>query len=154
MLNHARINTVDPIRAFANEIDRFFADHVSAPATSAANRTALIPPINVWHDDNAVSIEAELPGLRLEDIEILVSNDQITLRGERNASHPEDATPLRTERRPARFERTITLPDHADLDNATATLENGLLLISIPKSSESRVKRITISNTDNEQTTP
>jgi len=141
MLTRTRTNTsTDPVRAFASEIDRFF----NAGLEPVSQRRGLVPPINAFHNDDAITFQAELPGFSLDDIEIAAAPEEITIRGHRPNAVPEDTQPLRIERAAGRFERTLPLPFPVDTDNATASLEHGVLTVTLPKSSSARVRRIAI----------
>lgn len=145
MLTRTRTNTAnDPVRAFASEIDRFF----NAGLEPVSQRRGLVPPINAFHNDDAITFQAELPGFSLDDIEIAAAPEELTIRGHRAPALPEDTQPLRLERAAGRFERTLPLPFPVDTDNATASLDNGVLTVTLPKSSSARVRRIAI-NTQN-----
>jgi HSP20 family protein len=104
----------------------------------------VFPAINAWEDEQAVSIEAELPGFALEDIEITMTGRTLTLAGRREGALPEGAAFVRRERQQGRFSRTLTL--NTDIDNAkiTASLDRGVLRITLPKAESVKVRRIEV----------
>jgi len=102
------------------------------------------PAVNLWQDGDSILIEAELPGFAMEDIEVLASESTLTLRGRRDATHPENASALRIERSTTRFERTISLPTEIDPEVTRASLKNGVLLVSMPIAASARPKRIEV----------
>jgi len=103
------------------------------------------PALNVYEEDDALTVEAELPGMTLEDLEIFVTgNSQLTLKGERKAPAPEKATQHRVERPFGKFVRTLTLPFPVDDTKVDARLENGVLRIHLPKHEAARPRKITV----------
>lgn len=129
------------LASFANEFDRACAAPVRAAVRSAA------PAINIIGSETELVIEAEMPGLTLDDIEIVLNADELTIRGERRTVLPENAAVLRQERPSGSFERSFTLPAEIDSERATASLEHGVLTISLPKSKASRPRRLEINGT-------
>ncbi len=127
------------LASFANEIDRA----CSVPARAVARSGA--PAISILGTENAVIIEADVPGMTLDDIEIVLSDDELTIRGERRVATHGNASVLRQERPSGSFERSFTLPAEIDSENAAASLEHGVLTITLPKSKASRPRRIEIS---------
>ncbi len=145
MLTRTRpLMTFDPFRAVSSELDRLVNTALDSGNGGSLRRTALVPALNLTQDDTHLHLELETPGFRLEDLEILAEGNTITIRGERSEERRENTTHLHVERESGRFERTVTLPDDADLEKASASLDLGVLRIDVPRSEASRVRRITI----------
>jgi HSP20 family protein len=103
------------------------------------------PPVNLWEDDDFVYAEAELPGLKLPDLEITVTADnQLTLKGKREPAAPEKVEWHRQECGFGSFERTIELPVSVDAGKVEARLENGVLTIKMAKSPAAKPKKIPV----------
>jgi HSP20 family protein len=103
------------------------------------------PPVNVSEDGNAVHVEAELPGMQLDNLEIYVSEgDQLTIQGERQPCQPEKGVWHRQERGFGRFSRSFTLPVAVDADKVEARFEQGVLHVTLPKSATAKPRRITV----------
>jgi HSP20 family protein len=103
------------------------------------------PAMNVWTDQDSAIVTAELPGANLEDIDISVEDDTLTLSGDRQRDELEESvTYHRRERRFGSFLRTFQLPFRVDAAKVDATLKNGVLSISLPRAEEDRPRRITI----------
>lgn len=103
------------------------------------------PPVNLWEDDEFVYAEAELPGLKLADLEITVTaNNQLTLKGKREQAAPEKVEWHRQERGFGSFERSIELPASVDAGKVEAHLENGVLAIKMAKGPAAKVKKIPV----------
>jgi HSP20 family protein len=103
------------------------------------------PSLEVNASDKEVRVSAELPGLDEKDIEVLVDDDVLTIRGEKK-SGTEDKDRHFSERYYGRFERSIALPFEVEDDKAEATFSNGVLTIALPKSAnaQDKTKRIAI----------
>ena len=103
------------------------------------------PAIDVYEDDEKVTVEAELPGLTKDDVEITVENGVLTLRGQKEQrEEKEEKDYHRIERRYGRFERSFRLPEYADDTNADATFSDGILTITLPKEETARAKTIEV----------
>lgn len=103
------------------------------------------PAINLWEDEDALHLEAELPGLQLEDLEIFVTgHNQFTLKGERKAPAAEKATQHRQERGFGKFTRTLGLPYAVDENAVEARFENGVLKVRLPKHEAAKPRKIEI----------
>ena len=103
------------------------------------------PPVNVWEDDQAFHVEAELPGLTQEQLHISVTNrNQVTIQGERAGAEPESGRWHRRERGFGRFQRLLELPLPVDADRVEAKLEDGLLHLVLPKGEDARPRKIAV----------
>lgn len=102
------------------------------------------PAMNIIEDDVNIYVETELPGIMLEDIELSVTNDVLTIVGSRVLSAEDDTTVLRRERVDYNFERSISIPVSVELDRTSAEVRNGVLTVTLPKSETSRTRRIVV----------
>jgi HSP20 family protein len=107
-------------------------------------RAGVHPPVNLYESGDSYVLTAELPGLRVEDIQVSVERDRVTLRGERRIEHPQDASLHRVERHAGAFRRTIQLPVEVDGEKVEAVYRNGVLTLRIPKAPEHQPRRITV----------
>lgn len=136
--NFSQPSLWNAMQQFQNEMSRLFDRGGFASAPS-------FPALNVWEEDEAVRVEAELPGLELNDLEIFVTGqNQLTIKGRRQARFPEKATLHRQERGFGEFVRTLTLPYPVDDARVEARLENGILSIHLPKHEAARPRRIQV----------
>lgn len=105
---------------------------------------APFPPLNVWEDEGQIVLEAQLPGMKIDDIQVtLTGGDQLTLAGERKWSRP-DAVWHRQECDCGRFARTVTLPMAVDGDRVEARYDQGILTLTLPKSEAAKPRRISV----------
>jgi len=126
-----------PVNRFDRLFDRFFDDDV-VRGRFQADRGGV--PTAVWQDENHVHVEAELPGVTEQDVEVVVHNGVLFIRGERKVE--EGRHYLYNGRTWGRFERVIALPDEVDAGNVQADLSNGVLRLALPKTTESKPKKI------------
>jgi HSP20 family protein len=137
----------EPFRRFRDAMDRLFADFeqdLFAPAGAQRPAAGTFPPVNVWEDDENLYAEAELPGLRRDDLEVSVHGRELTLRGRRREPEEAEATYRRRERPVGEFVRVLELPASVDADRVSAFLENGVLTLTLPKAAEARRRRIEV----------
>ncbi|MCH2148765.1 MAG: Hsp20/alpha crystallin family protein [Phycisphaerales bacterium] len=102
------------------------------------------PAMNMIEDDLNIYLEAELPGILLEDIELSVTDEVLTIAGSRTIVADDDASPIRQERMDYDFERSITIPVNVEIERAEAEIRNGVLTITLPKAEASRTRRIAV----------
>ncbi len=106
---------------------------------------ATFPALNVWQENDKIDVEAELPGMELNDLEIYVTGgDQLTISGDRKPPQIENATWHRQERAFGRFTRVLGLPVPVDADQVDARLVDGILTIALPKSAAAQPKKIPV----------
>jgi len=138
----------NPLLALHREMNRLFDDMISRfepGMPSLFGRLSGWPTIEAIETDKDVRVSAELPGMDEDDIEVLVDEDVLTIRGEKKAE-TEDRERRFSERYYGRFERVIPLPFAVEDDKAEASFKNGVLTVTLPKSAKAqeRVKRIPI----------
>lgn len=103
------------------------------------------PALDMWQDTDSLYVEAELPGMKLEDLEIYVSGDnQLGIKGGRTAPEQENAAWHRRERTYGEFTRVVNLPAPVDADKVHASLKHGVLTITLPKVEETKPRRIEV----------
>jgi len=103
------------------------------------------PPLNVWEDAEHYYVESEIPGMKLDDIQVSVAEgNQLTIAGKRTLSGPENATWLRQECGAGGFVRVVTLPAAVDPDKVEARYESGVLTLTLPKSDAGKPRRIAV----------
>jgi HSP20 family protein len=130
-------------------MDRLFEDSFVRPrgwVTGAFEGYGL--PLDVTSGADAVTVEASLPGYRPEDVEVTIENGTLTIHAESETESKEgEGEALVTEIRRGSVSRTITLPTGLEPDKASATYENGMLKLRIPKAEAVKPRQIRISPT-------
>lgn len=102
------------------------------------------PRMNLSEDDNHYYLEALVPGINPEDLDLNLMRGTLTLSGERQADEGNDRTWHRHERGAGKFMRTIELPDAIDSSKVEAEYRNGVLLITLPKPQSVKPKKIAV----------
>ena len=132
----------DPVVNLGTELDRLFGA-LSSSGVSGANLT---PPLDVWTDDDSVTVAADVPGFADEDIDVSLDGMTLVLRGSREVHRPEGVSGLRQERVSGSFERRMRLPFPVALDSVTASLDRGVLTVRLPKAESAKTRRIPVSS--------
>ena len=129
------------------DMNRLF-DQWARPARYRAEGENLdwMPVVDILEADGHVEIRAEMPGLSEQDVHVSVTDDVLTLRGEKTQeSEAEDKKYHRVERSYGRFQRSFTLPANLNAGDIKAKFTNGVLTVSIPKVEEVQPKEVQIS---------
>ena len=101
------------------------------------------PAVDVEETEDAYRVEAELPGVDRDDVQVEVSGDVLTITGEFKERERTGILRRRT-RRTGRFEFRTTLPNAVDSDKITASLQDGVLAVNVPKAAEAKPRRVEI----------
>ena len=101
------------------------------------------PLVDVEETDDAYVVEAELPGVKREAVDIELLGNELTITGE-VAQRERQGTMRRQARRTGRFEYRVTLPDQVDADKVDAGLDDGVLTIRVPKAEQAQRRRIEV----------
>lgn len=136
-----------------DEMDRVFGQFFGGPgswgqgAASGGGLQTWSPQVDMHETEREYVVRADMPGVEPENVEVLLADDRLILRGETH--HEEEAREqgiLRSERRYGRFERVLPLPGEVKQDQIQANFRNGVLELRLPKSEESqqKIRRIPI----------
>lgn len=107
-------------------------------------------PLDVTTDPNTLTIEAALPGIKPEDVDITIENGTVTISGKTASERTaEEGAYVLQEIRRGNFSRSVTLPTGLEPDKATATFEHGILRLAIPKAEQVKPRQIKISPVSN-----
>ena len=142
-----RASPLGELMTLRHAVDRLFDDDVFRPfrwTPGTVDGPALRLDVTTTADE--LTVEASLPGIKPEDVEIMVENGTLTITGKTaDERRAEEASYLVQEIRRGSFSRSITLPDGLEADRATATFEDGILAIRIPKAEQVKPRQIRIS---------
>lgn len=137
--------TQDPFGALRQEIDRVFEDFGRWPMMSLSKFTTATPKLNVSETDQALEVEAELPGMDEKDVEVIFRDNVLTLRGEKKSEREEKKKDFHVmERSYGAFSRSIPLPFDADPGSIKAEFDKGVLRLTIPKPKDLVTKTVKI----------
>ncbi len=142
-----RWNPVAEMERVMSEMNRLMSEVFERPLLRARN-VAWRPATDVYETGDALVIRLAVPGARPEDLEVTVEQNVVTIRGRYGYRLSEDeakqATWYRREIATGEFAESITLPVPVKVEEAKATVENGIVTLSFPKAEEARVKRIPV----------
>jgi len=124
----------DPLTYFHRQIDRIFNDAFGAGSWPAEGGVSFAPDVDITETDKEVKVCAELPGIEAKDLNIDVTNDALTISGEKRSEHTEEEEGRHwTERSYGAFRRTIPLPAEVNGAQAKAECKGGVLRVTMPK---------------------
>ncbi|MGF1657395.1 MAG: Hsp20/alpha crystallin family protein [Verrucomicrobiales bacterium] len=118
----------------------------TAHETSNTNQEATLLPITHIHQtaDGSYVLEAEMPGVGRDGIDVSVEGNELTLIGKRSLSFPQEATPLRREIRAHNFKRVFELDASIDTSRISAKIEQGVLRVVLPLSERVKPRKIEV----------
>lgn len=135
---------VDHLSTLKDEIDQLFEAPFGDLLKPSRFFNSWAPTMDVYEDRETVTVRAEVPGMKKEDIEVSLHNGVLTISGERRSEEHSNAEPYRTERFFGRFSRSITLPSPVAVDKIKASYKDGILTVNLPKTEEAKPKQITV----------
>jgi HSP20 family protein len=124
-------------------MDQLFEESFVKPGTWQFGEGQMVP-MDVRATNDEVVVEAVLPGVKPEEVEITMEGNTLTITGDTSSMIPAREGLLLQEIRRGRFVRTLTLPDGLEADKATATFEDGVLTLRIPKAEQVKPRQIRI----------
>ena len=135
----------DPFRALRRRDDVFDDMFREFFRRADVESAAIEPAAEVAETANEVTVKLELPGVEKEQIEVSVTDDALTVRGEmRKETEEKKKHYHRQEIRYGAFQRTVGLPAEVDAQKATAELKSGVLKVTLPKSTQPKAHRVKV----------
>lgn len=126
------------LRRIQDEVNRTFGGYRWQEA-------AEFPPLNVWRGEQGIKVIAEVPGVGLDQMEISVHQNTLTIKGMREPEVKEPGVAVhRSEREYGAFTRTVTLPFNVDPEQVKASVHNGILFVELPRPESDKPRRIAI----------
>ena len=121
----------------------------TAAATKAATEQlpALVPAVDVFEDENGITLKADLPGVSKENLDVHVEGDQLTIEGQVSLGESARLEPVYAEVRVAQYRRTFALSRDLDTGRIDASIKNGVLTLRIPKGEQAKPRRVPVSVT-------
>ena len=143
----------DPTReldTLQGEMNRLFSSFFDAPAPAGSGNGGAagrrwIPPMDLVETQDEFVLKADLPGMNEGDVDVELENNVLTISGERKAEHEEQHEGYyRLERATGSFARSLSLPEGIDPEAVSASFENGVLTVRIPKPAQAKPRRVKI----------
>lgn len=141
-MNNALVNPADRL---ARALDVAFRDLLPGHGSPDVSTHTWMPPVDIRETAESLLVQAELPGLRKEDIDITLENNVLTLSGERRfEKDTKEKDYHRVERSYGSFARSFSLPSTVQADKVDATFKDGVLTIHIAKAEAARPRKISV----------
>lgn len=136
----------NPFMSLQREIDRLFDNFTRGfPAFSSGGAAEMLPSVDVTENDKQIEITAELPGLEDKDVQVNFADNVLTIRGEKKAEKEEkDKTYRLVERSYGSFVRSLEVPAGVNADAIKASIDKGVLKVTVPKRVPAQVKKIDV----------
>jgi len=146
MAELARWNPAREMVSLREAMDRLFEDSFLQPGWfGAAESPANVLPLDIYETGDHVVVKAAVPGVKPEDIEVTITGDVLTIKGETKVEEKvEKGNYLRQERRYGSFCRQVALPGGVKSDGVQATFENGVLSLELPKAEAVKTKTVKV----------
>ncbi len=139
-----KFNPAGSLDELRQEVDRLCESYLGGFRPGALIAGRKFPPIDLWEDGESIVVQAELPGVSTENVEINLLGNTLTLKGFRPPSAVTGATVHRKEQQTGDFERAVALPTEVDPDRVEATLKDGLLTVTIRKSQVIAARKVAV----------
>lgn len=145
-MNVIRWSPYRDLSSLADQFNRALGTATGRERDEELSLGAWIPPVDIAEDKDRITLTAELPGFREDQVNILMEGGVLTIRGERKFEEEKNGRNFhRVERSYGQFVRSFTLPNNVDREQIRASFDHGLLKIELPKSEEARPREIKIS---------
>jgi HSP20 family protein len=126
-----------------SDLSRLFGEFDSR--SRGGYKASVYPPLNIYNDGESFIVRAELPGVDPKSLDLEVTGDTLTLRGERKLPELEEGSSYhRRERDFGQFRRSFSLPERVDGSKVMATCEDGILEIRLPHAEEAKARKISV----------
>lgn len=145
MANITRWDPFSEMASLQQAVDRLFGESRPWRAFGGSDAAEVYFPVDLYETADEVVLKASLPGVKPEDIDISVTGQQVTLKGETREEHEEKAESYyRRERRSGSFVRQLSLPTEVESGKAEATFEHGVLQLRLPKAEQNKPRSIKV----------
>ena len=135
------------LRSLQDELNRVFISPFQSDSEESA-KGSWTPSVDIVETEGQIVLEAELAGLKPEEVDVSIENNVVTIKGERKFEKKEEKDNYhRIERSYGSFIRSFTLPRTVVGDEATADFDNGILRVTLPKREETKARRIEVTKT-------
>ena len=135
-----------PVTRFRDEMDRLFGNLLGGWAPSILSGDGgWGPALDMRETESEVVVDVEIPGLEPEELDISVTDNTLTVRGERRSEKEEGKGDYHlSERHYGSFVRSVALPAPVDPDKATASQKSGVVTVTLPKTEKAKAKKIKV----------
>lgn len=143
-MNNSLTYANDPFTGF-----RLFEDAVTRLMSEPRTARPWSPAVDILETENALTLKADLPDVKTEDIDVRVENNTLTLKGTRKFEKDEEVKGWhRIERSYGEFVRTFAIPNTLDTEKVAADYKNGVLTVTLPKKEAAKPKQVKVAITN------
>jgi HSP20 family protein len=148
-MNIIKYDPFREMRSLQDEVNRLFASSFSRNTDEEMRRGAWSPQVDIFENKDQIVLEADLAGIKPEDVHISIENNLLNIHGERRFEKKDEGDNFhRVERSYGSFTRSFTLPPTVSSENANAEFDNGVLRLTLVKREEAKPRRIEIKTTN------
>ena len=124
---------------------RLFEDAVTRMMSEPRTSRPWSPPVDIMESENELTVKADLPDVRLEDIDVRVENQTLSIKGERRFEENSTGKGYhRIERSYGRFTRSFAVPNSVDTEKVSADYKDGVLTVSLPKKEAAKARQVKV----------
>ena len=124
---------------------RLFEDAVTRMMSEPRTSRPWSPPVDIMETENELTVKADLPDVRLEDIDVRVENQTLSIKGERRFEENSTGKGYhRIERSYGRFTRSFAVPNSVDTEKVSADYKDGVLTVSLPKKEAAKARQVKV----------
>ncbi len=143
-----------PVNRLRSEMDELFNGVFGNFFQQPTRTRSSDPALDIFENADGYRVEVAVPGLSLDELDVSVAENTMTIRGERQGEETRGGTYLRRERRRTGFQRAVMLPKTVNPDGIEASLENGILTICIPRAEAAKPRQIEVRVTQAVESAP
>lgn len=134
------------VAVLQNRLNSIFSDFARPEGeTESLGMGSFVPPVDIYEDNQQLVLKLEVPGIKEENLDVRVENQNLTIRGERRFEKDEKEENFhRIERRYGTFTRSFTLPQTVDTNSVKASYEHGVLTINLAKKEAAKPKQVKV----------
>lgn len=143
-MNMIRWDPFDDMNRLWDQVNRLFEQNVTQTGREAVPVHTWSPAVDITETDSAIILDIELAGISPKEIDIQITEETLTIRGDRKTVVSEGRRPLRTERQYGPFQRSFTLGMPIQRDAVNASYREGILEITLPKKEEAPPKQVKV----------
>ena len=124
---------------------RLFEDAVTRMMSEPRTSRPWSPPVDIMESENELTVKADLPDVRLEDIDVRVENQTLSIKGERRFEENSTGKGYhRIERSYGRFMRSFAVPNSVDTEKVSADYKDGVLTVALPKKEAAKARQVKV----------
>jgi len=139
-----KLFSTDPFSVLRSAVNRALDEFPYVHEIPWMGRGPTFPALNVWADDENLFVEAEIPGVKAEDLETYAVGKELTIKGRRFLPSDGNQTFHRQERGNGEFTRILTLPVDVETEKVHAALRDGVLTLTLPKAKAAKPRKIEV----------